>query len=149
MHVINSLRNLEPFGIVPLTGEADKTATRILCDLTEQGRHIVIETLGLPADVQLHRNWNAGTAEDPHVASILLGRCGWQVFAVFALGEAGAARIAQLADGTVAAAMPDEVGQWEEWLEAASKSMGIPVLAIHGWTPGSTRNQHQMSGRVV
>jgi hypothetical protein len=49
MIVVESLRDLEQFGIIALTGEADALNYRILCDLTEQGRSLVAEAFRLAA----------------------------------------------------------------------------------------------------
>jgi hypothetical protein len=45
MKRIESIKDLEAFGIVPLTGESDAHMYRILCDLTEQGKRVIERTL--------------------------------------------------------------------------------------------------------
>lgn len=84
MKSCNSFRDLEQFGIMPLTGEADALGYRILCDLTPQGVKVFQECYGMPnltmkcfvpglvgesADkpVGLADNWNSGG-----VASVML-----------------------------------------------------------------------------
>lgn len=69
---ISGLRDLERFGIAPLTGEADKLNLRILCDLTGAGAEVVREAFGLKHDTDFQDNWNHGDGHNPHVGSILL-----------------------------------------------------------------------------
>ena len=59
MHTIDaSLRELERFGIIGLTGEAEGVSGlgRMLCDLTRQGAEIVTEFLGMPLTFTYDRN---------------------------------------------------------------------------------------------
>ena len=72
MKSCNSFKDLEQFGIKPLTGEADALGYRILCDLTELGCKVFKECCGMPcapsqAVLGLAENWNSGA-----VASIML-----------------------------------------------------------------------------
>ena len=73
MHTIDvSIRTLEEFGIIGLTGEAEGVSGlgRVLCDLTKQGTEIVAEFLGMPltfryddngisSAVEFSSNWNS------------------------------------------------------------------------------------------
>jgi hypothetical protein len=91
MKTISSLRDLERYGIVPLTGEADALSFRILCDLTRTGVLVVREALGLPktgeTQPQFAANWNDGTDSNPHVASIMLDSNIWHTLGIIALLE--------------------------------------------------------------
>jgi hypothetical protein len=51
--------DLRRYDISPLTGEACPFGLRVLTDLTERGRRIVLEMLG--AECTLRRNWNSGS----------------------------------------------------------------------------------------
>lgn len=75
MITINSLRNLERFGIFPLTGEADNLAYRMLCDVSQRGKDLLREVYGMeanspPANIQ--------TNGEKHVASVMLSYRAWQ-----------------------------------------------------------------------
>ena len=84
MLTVKCLRDLEEFGIVPLTGEADALSYRCLCDLTAQGRQIVAETHGTREN-GFPENWNCGSANKPHVASVMLAYGAWRDIAPIAL----------------------------------------------------------------
>lgn len=70
MKRIEGMKDLEPFGIVPLTGESDAHTYRILCDVTARGKAVIERTLDV--SLTLHDSWNGGTRDDPHVGSLLL-----------------------------------------------------------------------------
>lgn len=60
MKSIRDWNGLAEFGINALTGEADRTGQRILCDLTQPGKEVVCDLLGLPGNIQLTSCWNSG-----------------------------------------------------------------------------------------
>ena len=70
MKRIDNIKDLEQFGLDPLTGESDAHIYRTLCDVTKRGKRIIEWTLS----VELVRsdNWNSGTTDDPHNGSLLL-----------------------------------------------------------------------------
>ena len=70
MKRIEGIKDLEPFGIIPLTGESDAHMYRILCDVTLHGKAILERTMDVR--VELHDEWNSGSRDDPHVGSFLL-----------------------------------------------------------------------------
>jgi len=98
MKTIACMRDLEQFGIYPLTGEADNLSYRILCDLDMRGYRLLCEVFGMPYQTPSGNNhlghplwrefpdgiqrfphppgwaanWNSGSDEHPHVASIML-----------------------------------------------------------------------------
>src|SRR5688500_15596888 len=88
MQWIHSFHDLSRYGIDPLTGEACGLMFRILFDCTERGRTILAKCFGVP-DLTLAEPWNRGSADDPHVGSIMLAQCMLQPIAVFALLESG------------------------------------------------------------
>ncbi len=73
---IGCLRDLEKYGIVALTGEAEGISGlgRILFDLTEQGVDIVNKFLGGNITFMEHSNWNSQTNGKKHIACVMLGR---------------------------------------------------------------------------
>ena len=71
MKSVSCFRDLEQFGIRPLTGEADALGFRILCDLTEEGVKVFKECFGMPGsgNCGLASNWNSGA-----IASVMLSK---------------------------------------------------------------------------
>lgn len=69
MKTVSNWDALRDYGIIALTGEACSLGYRILCDLTAQGRNIVQRCLSVTIQSE---NWNHGSDDDPHVASIML-----------------------------------------------------------------------------
>jgi hypothetical protein len=88
MKTVSCWNDLRPFGIEPLTGEACGLMWRILFDVTERGRKVVGKCFGVP-NIALAEPWNRGTAEEPHVGSIMLTQEALVPLAVFALLENG------------------------------------------------------------
>ena len=87
MKSITCWRDLQPFGIDLLTGEACGLMYRFLCDLTDQGKHVIEKCLGcriIPA-----KRWNRGTDEQPHIGSIMLSPDMLVPLSIFALLESG------------------------------------------------------------
>jgi hypothetical protein len=66
---INNWDDLREFGINALTGEADRTGQRILCDLNKEGRRIVYDLLGIPLYVKAESN-GAERLSGDHVRAI-------------------------------------------------------------------------------
>ncbi|MEJ7637390.1 MAG: hypothetical protein WKF75_05195 [Singulisphaera sp.] len=71
MKTIGSWGDLQPYGIVPLTGEACGLMYRILFDVTAKGKKVVERCFGIPT-MTFAEPWNRGTEDDPHVGSIML-----------------------------------------------------------------------------
>jgi hypothetical protein len=140
MKTIGNWDALREFGIDALTGEACSLGYRLLCDLTERGKHIVERCLGVEIRSE---NWNGGSEDDPHVASIMLTQEMLVPLAVFALLEAGCREVWV----TDRAAIGVDADNSEDDVERM-KRLYKPVrrFAYHG--PFQDRNQHQMSGRV-
>lgn len=82
MKTIRNMRELEPFGIIPLTGESDQHVYRILCDVNAKGRAILERTLDI--EVKLSEPWNSNK-DDPHIGSFLLPHEFVPCLSVFAL----------------------------------------------------------------
>src|SRR3954454_11595915 len=100
MKTVGGWQDLEPYGILPLTGEACGLMYRILCDVTEPGASVFRKCFGLARDSTLGEAWNRGTAEKPHVASVMLSQESLMPLGIFALLENGCTEVYVL-DGNV------------------------------------------------
>lgn len=82
MKRIDQMKHLEPFGIIPLTGEACRHNHRILCDLTAKGKGIIERAL----DIQITpaESWNSDKNE-PHIGSFMLPYEFVSTLAIYAL----------------------------------------------------------------
>jgi hypothetical protein len=143
MKAIHCMTDLEPYGIIALTGESDVHCYRILCDCTKKGKLIIERTMG--TELKLAENWNGGKPEDPHIGSLLLPFEFVQSIAVFAL----------LSDPDIS----------EVWLLQRGSAMGFGVddtdlkerLKIHHegeirnvfYPRPSDRHVHLFTGRTV
>jgi hypothetical protein len=141
MKTISNWAALEPFGVVPLTGEACALGYRLLCDLTLQGQNIVERCLSVAIQSE---NWNNGSEADPHVASIMLTHEMLLPLAVFALLESGCREV-WITDGAAIGIESSDPADQVERLKQVYKLHRR--FAYHG--PFQDRNQHQMSGRVL
>lgn len=114
MKRIDSLRQLEEYGIVPLTGESDAHMYRVLCDVTQQGKAIIERTLGM--QITPAENWNSGSASDPHVGSFLLPHEFVSPFAVFCLlSSTMVTEVWLMKDGTVIGFEVEDVALKEQY----------------------------------
>ena len=165
MRSICDMRDLNEYGIRALTGEADSLGYRVLCDLTEKGRDIVAEALGVTG---FPENWNSGA-----VASFMLAPETVHQIAVIALIKYGCHTVFDTDKGTVFGLCSGEAMEWStwEWEEETDtlKCLTPDFLVIDGnrqkwpscygkinrkFTFGSgphvnTRNVHAMSGRSL
>jgi hypothetical protein len=140
MITVTSWNDLRPYGIDLLTGEACSLMYRLLCDLTEQGKRIVERCLSVEIQSE---NWNSGSQDDPHVASIMLTQEMLVPLAVFALLESGCHEV-WTTDRTVIGIEPTDTADQVERVRRVYKLQRR--FSYHG--PFQDRNQHQMSGRV-
>lgn len=144
MKTVTCWRELEPFGIDPLTGEACGLTCRILFDVTERGRKILAKTLGIP-DLNLAEPWNRGTAADPHVGSLMLPHEMLTLVSVFALLESGCDEAWSYQGGVVGFEPGDTRDRRGLHLDLYRDR--LVRRYAYGGTAGD-RNAHQMSGRV-
>ena len=154
MKTIDCLINLEPYGIIPLTGEACGLSYRVLCDLTKRGKGLVEKALGVTITSE---NWNRGSESNPHIASIMLPHCMVTPIAVFALLESDCEEVdivKKEGNSNPTVFGYDESDLKDQWII----DMRNPEnLQIHGYkfirtlryagTAGD-RNIHVMSGRI-
>jgi len=159
MKRINSLRDLESFGIRSLTGEADRLGYRMLCDLTLEGVSIVAETYGLKADA-FQPNWNSGA-----IASCLLSYGAWRDIAPIALAGYHTVFRTKNTFFGLEGNESIEQAQWEYNEQTGEVKQTAPaMLTVDGETTvwpswygkieryyqtGETRNTHAMTGRTV
>jgi len=83
---ISCRQDLGEFGVVLLAGEACGLMCRLPCDMTERGRRGLATAFGVPG-LRLAEPWNRGSADDPHVGSVLLPADMLTLVSVFALPE--------------------------------------------------------------
>ena len=140
MKTVSHWDGLREFGIDLLTGEACSLMYRLLCDLTQSGKRIVERCLSVQIQSE---NWNSGSKEDPHVASIMLTHEMLVPLAVFALLESGCREV-WVTDHTAIGVEPDDTDDEVERMKRVHKP--VRRFAFHGRI--QDRNQHQMSGRV-
>lgn len=133
--------DLRAFGIEALTGEACSLAMRLLCDVTERGKGIVESFLGRRIALESGSNWNGGSKDDPHVASILLPRSILEDLGAFALCHTAEPHegVARLDSGVVVRF----TGKLRPWHRETARFYRRPAQ------PVATRNQHQFTGRIV
>ena len=134
------------YGVIPLTGEACGLSYRILCDVTARGKRTLEKALSV-AQLGLHENWNHGTADDPHVGSIMLAPDLLPFIGVFALLEAGCREVwttkGQSVIGIEASDSPARVEEFKRFhADDLARRFGYAGTA-------GDRNQHMMTGRVV
>ena len=134
----HNLTDLTAVGINILTGESDKLCVRLLCDVTEEGKVALYRALGV-SDITLPAAWNNG------VGSILLTRDMLFTVALTYMVEHAEqdSEIWQCKDGTLLYIEHDGLCNLEYTPEVLT-SMGV----IRRYPSGSTRHQHQMSGRI-
>ena len=116
LHYTGDFKQLEQMGIIPLTGESCSAGFRLLCDVTEKGRKIILDFFGLPQDTKLAANWNRGVGdEDEHVGSIMLSYDMLPDIAAWAMAFHGATHIQISRSGYVAGyTIPEETEEWKK-----------------------------------
>lgn len=178
MKSVSEMRDLEQFGIKPLTGEADALGFRILCDLDEQGVRVFKECFGMDVPPKacrdsfhdyehflklgLNVNWNSGS-----IASVML--TGHDVVPLAIMGFYLQGKNVIVTDHTVYALeakediVLDESGDFYNFIDYlhnkqeprrwSNRLYGevrriIKQKTSDGQIVQGTRNVHQMTGRV-
>src|SRR4051812_12611687 len=145
MMSVSGWKDLEPYGIIPLTGEACGLMYRILCDVTEPGASVFRKCFGLARNSALGEAWNRGSAEAPHVGSVMLSQESLVPLGIFALLENGCTE-AYLLNGNVIGLEADDPRDTLGMICLAYKAECSRRFS-YGGTAGD-RNVHQMSGRT-
>jgi hypothetical protein len=134
---IITLKDMEPFGIEALTGEACGYGLRELCDLNEDGAKYLREFFSL-ADNAFLPPWNSHGKYGKHVASILIGHHSFDDIAIFLLLKHHL-WVVGAREGTFAADTEEELDAIRKWHHP------FQTYFNNNW---SSRNQHAMSGRL-
>ncbi len=145
MKSVHCWDDLCQYGVVPLTGEACGLMYRILFDVTAQGKQVLEKALGV-AELKLQENWNSGTADRPHVGSIMLAHEMLPVVGIFALLEAGCREVWMTkGNGLYGIEEADSAESVDEFKRFRSDDLARRFA--YAGTAGD-RNRHMMSGRV-
>ncbi len=149
-------RDMAQFGIEALTGEACAYSMRLLCDVNEQGRRLLLDYLGLPDATELAIPYNSKVGGEPTVGSIMVERR-LEGLAVFALRRAGMKAVVVKRHDADGCNMEEVVGFDDAEVDSAlyylasltprSSDLYVRRDADPAVTRGD-RNVHQMSGRI-
>lgn len=151
MKTIANWRDLEPYGINLLTGEACALSYRGLFDLTDKGLEIIKRIVGA-VELTAPSNYNSGA-----VASLLMPYTMFEPMAVFGLFERDHAQHVFICHSDRAYTGQFVIGCSGEEYETVKRELDItcPNYRIltypeqrRGVTVGMS-NVHQMSGRVA
>ncbi len=146
MKHLRDWRDLRPFGIDALTGEACGLAMRILCDVTEKGAENIQRFLGGRITVEKGGNWNGGSKEEPHIGSVLLPYSILSDLSAFLL-------VVNLKGSVITLKSGEAIGAEDEEDEGYIRTYLAEESGIRVWrrsdAPGTgDRNRHAMSGRT-
>jgi hypothetical protein len=142
MKTIACWQDLRPYGFDILTGEACGLMYRVLFDVTKDGRRIIEKCFGMP-EPRLAEPWNRGSADDPHVGSIMLSREMLLPLSVFALLESGCAKVLLCETRAIGV----EASDCAEAVAAARQRHKPERVLQYSGTAGD-RNVHMLSGRT-
>jgi len=144
MKWITCWNDLGAYGIEALTGESCGLGYRLLCDVTADGLRILERCWGVritPAAA-----WNRGSAEHPHVGSVMLSPEMLVPVGVFALLESGCIECWLHDRGNlVGIERADGAAAVEEY-RARYREVTARKFAYGG--TAADRNVHAMTGRV-
>ena len=144
MKNVNCWNDLRAYGIDVLTGEACGLSLRLLCDCTDRGRKLLSKVFGIP-QMALAEPWNGGTAQDPHVGSILLPPDLFSLLGVFALLENGCREAWVTKNNAVLGLEPGDMADADH-IASVFKDQVARRFAYRG--TARDRNVHEMSGRT-
>jgi hypothetical protein len=151
MKTIQNWRDLEPYGIDLLTGEACALSYRGLFDLTAEGLELVKRVIGA-VEITAPSNWNSKA-----IASLLMPYTMFEPLAVFALFEREQAQHVFVCLGARAGASHFVMACSAEEFPSVKRELDItcPNYRLltypeqrRGVTVGMS-NVHQMSGRIA
>lgn len=152
---LDNWHDLEQFGINSLTLGSDRLCMRLLCDVNEEGRALVLDYLGLPDETVLYKNHNSQVNGSPAIGSLMLARDSFAQLATFTLFRAGALAIIHMGTQQMGVFTQERLAQYEELAEACLADARPMRVDIHrnpmigSTAPGQgTRNMHMMSGRI-
>lgn len=134
--------NLWKLGINLLTGEACGLGMRVLCDITEAGRRLLTEILGV-VEITPAGQWNG---REGTVGSVMIPRDLFRTILVFGLLKNPKVRYVYVcSDGLYAPEDEDEEERIKDmdWLKVET------CVRKRGTAPGGMRNRHEFTGRVA
>jgi hypothetical protein len=156
---INKWDDLREYGINALTGEADRTGLRILCDLTDYGKDIVCELFGIQSrNARFEPNWNAGANHCVMLPySIFHDLAAWCLLSgtkcssVVLISRLNADGTLQSLDEVVGYERGDSQDEWEDYIDSRRRlGFHVCVIKIRDSQPGvRDRATHAMSGRTT
>ena len=148
MQKITCWDDLRPYGIDMLTGEACGLSYRLLCDVTEKGKHTIQIALGI-ANLDLHDSWNRGDSNDPHIGSLMVVPELLVPLSVFALLESGCREVYRTkSDGLLGIEPADDPQRVDAVKRFHAENGNFVRRYAYAGTAGD-RNRHEMSGRIV
>lgn len=137
--------DLVQYGISLLTGEADPTSLRILCDLNAKGAALVADFLGMPEGTALSAPWNSTVMDEPSVGSVMLPRTAMHDLMLYALLTDPRFSIVIGTTSSSLYALAEDHPYYARWLQVATETPGYTVYRC----PTQSRNTHQFTGRTV
>lgn len=141
--------DMSHFGVQSLTSESCVFALRILCDVNEQGRLLMIDYLGLPVDTELATPWNSQVSGKPTVGSILLHRDSLKQIAMFAMFRGGALACVVRHGAVIGIFEPSLLTRYEDLLkEYDSTGWELHLSPKRVGPSEGTRNVHALTGRT-
>jgi hypothetical protein len=143
--IISSLRDLEPFGVVPVAGESCILDYRVVCDLTAKGKVVVEKLLGLPMGTRFAEPRNAGAAGAPHVGSVIVAPELFIPLAVFACLENGCVEAYRM-DEFVVGIEPGDAPDAAVRVELTHRVQRVRRFHYQG--TACDQNLHQASGHI-
>ena len=146
MKTLQSTRDLQDFGINPLTGEACKFGMRVLCDLTEKGRDLVCVFLGGEMIDGFPENWNTQVGNEKAVSSVMLTHRALSDLMVFALLRD---HPVVLVRGGSAVGLVEADTYYQSYLAIATDpTSGYTIYRNPHAASPTTRNEHAFTGRT-
>jgi len=146
LNTIQNWRDLEPYGLIYLTGESCGLGMRILFDLTPAGVNLLQEFWGSNVTIQTGSNWNHS---DGQVASIMLSPAIFDDLAAFTLAH----------EYPIVVVVNHREEGWsshwiagysqEDWAEYKDRCFALYKTVRVYTNAGKMRNQHQFSGRTI
>lgn len=144
-NTIHSLSDLKQFGINVLTGESCALSRRYLCDVTQEGKNLVMKALGVN-DISLAPDWNGHDA----VGSILLERDTLETCGILALlDEPDIKEVwVESISGHMRGATQEDIELYKENATLTGSHPNWRIYRKFGIERRGDRNIHQMSGRT-
>lgn len=148
---LNDWEALAGFGIKPLTGEACALSLRHLCDVSEDGKALLSEYLGIPG-LELAAPMNSSVGGQPSVGSLMLPlRAMFSALMQFAAFRAGALAIFTNAVGYSLAVYDEEtLARYQDFIKGREgyELLRNPLCGAQQPHQG-TRNIHAFTGRLM